>query len=328
VDLLRLGQGGLASALLARPSFRSRLPRFASQGLEMTPPLRPRGQRALERVARRLPSGATMARRAHGLVFDPPGAARRHVGLFTSCVMESMFPEINHEMVRLLVLAGCRVTVPAGQTCCGALHAHSGLREEACALARVNVAAFDGGFDAIVTDSAGCGAALREFGHLLSPGPGAERASAFAGRVRDISEVLLESGLPEPRRVASAADPARPLRVGYHDPCHLAHAQGVRRPPRALLERVPGIELTDLPDSDWCCGSAGVYNLTHPDMAEIQLAHKLDAIAAVSPELVVASNPGCAMHMARGVRARGLPARVVHLLEVLALAYPAEGAQP
>jgi glycolate oxidase iron-sulfur subunit len=129
--------------------------------------------------------------------------------------------------------------------------------------------------------------------------------------------------LPEPAtKLASAADPARPLRVGYHDPCHLAHGQGVRQPPRALLKRVPGVELVDLPNADWCCGSAGVYNLTHASMANAQLAGKLDAIEQSAAEVVVASNPGCLLHMARGARARGMKARMAHLVEVLGAAYP------
>jgi len=234
-----------------------------------------------------------------------------------------MFPAVNREAVRLLVLAGCEVLVPRDQTCCGALHAHAGLRREAKRLAAANARAFGADLDFIVTDSAGCGAALREAGHLLHEHREAEPAARLSSRVRDVSEVLAEIGLPEPAAtLASSRDPSRPLRVGYHDPCHLAHAQKVRAQPRALLRRIPGVELVDLPDSDWCCGSAGVYNLAHPEMAEAQLAGKLAAIEQVAPELVVASNPGCLLHMARGARARGMEVRMVHLVEVLGRAYP------
>jgi glycolate oxidase iron-sulfur subunit len=140
-----------------------------------------------------------------------------------------------------------------------------------------------------------------------------------------VSEVLAEMGLPEPAAaLASGRDPARPLRVGYHDPCHLAHAQRVRSQPRDLLRRIPGIELIDLPNSDWCCGSAGVYNLTQPAMAEAQLARKLESIEQVAPDVVVASNPGCLLHMARGARARGMETPMAHLVEVLGRAYPPE----
>jgi glycolate oxidase iron-sulfur subunit len=236
---------------------------------------------------------------------------------------------VNHEAVRLLVLAGCEVVVPGDQTCCGALHAHAGLRRSAKALARHNVNAFAAaGCDFIVTDSAGCGAALRESGHLLHEEDEAAEAGEFARRVRDVSEVLAEVGLPQATtRLGAAADPARPLRVAYHDPCHLAHGQGVRNPPRALLRRVPGVELVDLPNADWCCGSAGIYNLTHAEMAEAQLEGKLESIEQTGAEVVVASNPGCLLHMARGARARGIPARMAHLVEVLGAAYP-PGAAP
>jgi len=260
-----------------------------------------------------------------GLLFHPAGPPRARVAFFTSCVMDVMFPRVNPEAVRLLVLAGCQVVVPGGQTCCGALHAHAGLRREAKALARRNAHAFArDGADFVVTDSAGCGAALRESGHLLHDDVAADEAESLAQRVRDVSEVLAEVGLPEPaRKLASSADPARPLRVGYHDPCHLAHGQGVRNPPRALLRRLPGVELVDLPNADWCCGSAGVYNLTHREMADEQLRGKLDSIERAAAEVVVASNPGCLLHMARGANARGMSARMAHLVEVLGAAYPA-----
>jgi glycolate oxidase iron-sulfur subunit len=142
-------------------------------------------------------------------------------------------------------------------------------------------------------------------------------------KARDVSEVLDELGLPAPSaRLHAARDAAKPLRIGYHDPCHLAHAQKVRQAPRRLLRTLPGAEVVDLPNSDWCCGSAGVYNLTHAEMADAQLAHKLDTIEQTAPELVVASNPGCMLHMARGARERGIEAQVVHVVEVLARAYP------
>ena len=320
-DLLRLGQGGPLAALVRSGLGRRLLPPFAVQGHAMTPPLRPRGERGIDRVAPRLPAGARLERRADALVFHPAGPPRREVAFFTTCVMETMFPEVNHEAVRLLVIAGCRVTVPAAQTCCGALHAHAGLRREAKALAGRNLAAF-AGEATIVSDSAGCGAALREIGHLLHDGPEAEAAKGFAARARDVAEVLAELGLPAPSRpLVSARDPGKPLRVGYHDPCHLAHAQGVRAAPRKLLAGLPGVELVDLPNSDWCCGSAGVYNLTHPAMADAQLVRKLDSIERVAPEVVVASNPGCLLHMRRGANERGMTVEMVHLVEVLGRAY-------
>jgi len=324
VDLLRLGQRGPAAAFMRSPLAARLLPAFARQGWAMTPPLEPRGARALEGVAAALPPGARMEARADGLVFHPAGTPRARVGFFTTCVMETMFPAVNREAVRLMVLAGCEVQVPRAQTCCGALHAHAGLRRVAKALARSNSRAFADEADWIVTDSAGCGAALREAGHLLHDEDAGAAAARFSARVRDVSEVLAELGLPEARvRLHAAADPARALRIGYHDPCHLAHAQKVRSAPRALLRGLPGVELVDLPNADWCCGSAGVYNLTHAAMADQQLEQKLDSIVKVAPELVVASNPGCLLHMERGARARGMTARMVHLVEVLGRAYPA-----
>lgn len=329
-DLLRVGQWAPIAALVRSPAVRRALPRFATQGLDMTPPIPARGDRALERVAAWLPEGARFERVAGDFVFHPAGTPKAHVGFFTTCVMGVMFPGVNHHAVRLLVIAGARVSVPGSQTCCGALQAHAGLRRTAKRLARANVAEFDrgaaAGCDFVVTDSAGCGAALRDVDHLLHGDADAEAAKRFAGRVRDVSEVLAELKLPPaPVTLSAPGEPAKPLRVGYHDPCHLAHAQKVRVQPRALLRALPGVELVELPDSDWCCGSAGVYNLTHPEMAGAQLAHKLDTIRAVSPHVVVASNPGCLLHMERGASAAGLGVPMVHLLDVLARAYPAPG---
>ncbi len=323
-DLMRLMQNPAFEAFMRSRAARALLPDFAVRGWRMIPPLLPRRERALERLATALPPGARMEARADALVFHPAGVAKARTAFFTSCVMEVMFPRIDQQAVRLLVLAGCEVTVPRGQCCCGALQAHAGMRRLAKDLARANVRAFDpGNYDFVVNDSAGCGAALRGSGELLRDDPLAGPAARFAARVRDIAEALDQVGLPAPVvALRSARDPDRPLRVGYHDPCHLAHAQRVRVEPRALLRRLPGVELVDLPNSDWCCGSAGVYDLTHPAMSDAQLAQKVDAIAAIAPEVVVASNPGCAMHMARGAAERGLDVRIVHLVELLARAYP------
>ena len=324
-SLLRIGQRPPWGPLVRWAGEHRLLPGFARRGLAMTPPLLPRAQRGLENIS--LPDGARLERRDDALVFHPAGTPKANVGFFTSCVMDAMFPTINQEAVRLMVIAGCRVEVPKAQTCCGALHAHSGLRRTARSLARQNVQAFPGSLDFIVSDSAGCGAALRESGHLMHDDSISEAAEGFARRVRDVSEVLAQVGMPpSTTKLASATNPAKPLKIAYHDPCHLAHAQKVRSQPRELLRALPGVELVDLPNSDWCCGSAGIYNLTHPDMAEAQLRQKLDSIEQVAPELVVASNPGCLLHMARGGAERGVPARMVHMVEVLAMAYP-EGAR-
>jgi glycolate oxidase iron-sulfur subunit len=242
--------------------------------------------------------------------------------------MPAMFPEQNHESVRLMVLAGVRVTVPRAQTCCGALQAHAGLRRDAKALGAKNARAFAGSFDFVVSNSAGCGAALRETGHLVDEGTDAEAAAKLSEKTRDVAEILAHYNLPAPPApLHSKADPAKALRVTYHDACHLAHAQRVREAPRRLLRSLPGVELVALPNSDWCCGSAGVYNLTHPDMADAQLVGKLDAVASVAPEVVVASNPGCLLHMRRGARERGMTPRFVHLVELLGEAFPTGSAR-
>ena len=323
-SMLRLGQsGGPLAGLVNAVMRRGWLPGFAARGLELTPPLLPRDERRLERIERELPRGARLERTNAALVLHPAGAPRARVAFFTSCVMDVMFPRINQDAVRLLVLAGAEVVVPHAQTCCGALHAHSGLRHTAKRLAQRNVTAFGAGeqFDYIVSDSAGCGAALRDFVHLLGETPQAAAAGAFASRVRDVSEVLATLGLPAPTG-SLTRDVNTPLRVAYHDPCHLAHAQRVRAEPRSLLRDLPGAHFVELPNSDWCCGSAGVYNLTHPAMADAQLDNKLQSIASIDADVVVASNPGCLLHMERGARARGSHARMVHIVELLALAHP------
>ena len=318
-DLLRLGQRGALGAWLRGAGGRW-LPGWARRGMASTPELAPRAERPLALVAAALPHGARVRKDADGVTFSPAGTPRGRVALHETCIMEAMFSHTHREAVRLMVIAGLEVVAPRAATCCGALHAHSGRREEARRLARRNVRAFAGAFDFVVSHSAGCGAALREFGHLLD---GEADAAAFSAQVRDVSEVLAHYGLPPAQHaLASPRDAAAPLRVAMHDPCHLAHAQRVREAPRRLLRTLPGVAFVELPESDWCCGSAGVYNLTHPEMADAQLAAKLDRIAQVAPEVVIASNPGCLLHMQRGARERGADVRIVHLLDLLGEAYP------
>ena len=325
-DALRLAQWPPLARMARSVADRGLLPAFAARGLEITPAIEPRARRGLEVIASQLPAGATWERTPEAIIFRPVGTSKARVGFFTSCVMDVMFPRLNQDAVRLLVIAGAEVVVPHAQTCCGALHAHSGLRREAKRLANANVSAFAETLDSIVTDSAGCGAALRETGHLLGESANAAQATTFASRVRDVSEVLAALGLPAATgTLAHDGDAARPLRIAYHDPCHLAHAQNVRAQPRALLAALPGVELVALANSDWCCGSAGIYNLTHAAMADAQLTHKLDSIDAARADVVIASNPGCLLHMARGASQRGSTARMAHLVEILALAHPAPG---
>ncbi len=291
----RLGFARLANGPVGRF-----LPAFARAGAELAPEASPE------------------AKAVEPGVYPPyEGPSRARVGWFRTCMMPEFFPAADRAAVHLLREAGATVVVPERQGCCGSLHAHAGKRDTARRLARHNLGVFgeEGPLDWIATDAAGCGATLREYGDLLA----GEDASAFAARVRDVSEVLVELGLPPAR--ASVAE-----RIGVHDPCHLAHAQRVRTAPRALLAKLPGAVVVDLPNSDRCCGSAGIYNLTQPEMAQRLLEQKMDAVAAVHPTLVAVANPGCLLQMQWGARQRAMTARMVHPVEILARAYPREEA--
>jgi glycolate oxidase iron-sulfur subunit len=234
------------------------------------------------------------------------GARRGRVALLEGCIMPELFGAVNAATVRVLARAGFDVLVPERQGCCGALHAHSGDLALARRLARNNLAAFaPEDVDAIVTNSAGCGAALRDLAHWL-PGEG----EALAKKTRDICELLDSAGLPELRgEVAGTAC--------YDDPCHLAHGQCVTDAPRRLLAKIPGLRLVPHDDPASCCGAAGIYNLTQPAMSRAVLARKLDSLAAADPDYIVTGNPGCLMQLAAGAKQRGLRARLVHPVELL-----------
>lgn len=255
-----------------------------------------------------------------GQTWEPAGPARRTVALFAGCIMSTAFADTDRATARVLAANGCRVEATPGQGCCGALHAHSGERELARALARRNVAAFEAGqHDAIVVNAAGCGAMLKEYSHLLADDPEwAERARAFSARVRDFTELLAEIGPTPPARSV-------PLTVTYQDPCHLAHAQRVRQQPRQLLKLVPGLKLVEMNESDLCCGSAGIYNVTHPAMADQLQARKLENAAATGAPVVVTANPGCQIQLQAGAAARGLKLDVRHIADLLDEAYGPPG---
>ena len=237
------------------------------------------------------------------------GKARGRVAVLTGCVQRFLFDDVNRDTVRLLSLAGWDVVVPRGQGCCGALDLHAGrigvLQQRARALA----AAFPEDVDYVVTNAAGCGSALRDYGHWL-PGSSAAR---LGGKARDVTELLVDAELPLSRL---------PITVTYHDACHLAHGQHVRSAPRALLQRIPGLRLIELRDSDLCCGSAGIYNILEPDMADRLLDLKLARIAETGARIVAAGNPGCLMQLAKGARAAGRDLEVVHPVTLLARAAP------
>jgi glycolate oxidase iron-sulfur subunit len=237
------------------------------------------------------------------------------VGFFAGCIGSVMFEKVNRQAVELLAACGAEVVTPREQGCCGAIHHHNGAHAPAVAMARHNIDTFlpvDGsGPELICTTIAGCGAMLREYDFLLRDDPQyAERAKEFARRMKDISEVLLELGLPEIKYAVNET-------ITYHDACHLAHAQKVVTQPRALLGGVPGLKLIPLPESDMCCGAAGTYNLQHPEMATNLAARKLDNIAATGAALCATGNVGCAMQIGSEAGARGMNLRVVHPVEIL-----------
>jgi glycolate oxidase iron-sulfur subunit len=267
-----------------------------------------------ESLLPRLP--APRVRQALREVTAAEGKERRHVGFLAGCIMRSVFAPINRATVHVLAKNGCRVITPRAQTCCGALHAHHGDLTLARHLARQNIEAFEArGVEAVIANSAGCGAMLKEYGHLLEEDPVyAERAVAFSRKVRDISEFL--AGLELNRPMGRL-----PLRVAYDDPCHLLHGQGISREPRALLQQIAGLELVPFPEADWCCGSAGVYNLTHPEMSRQLLDRKMRHLAAVDPDVIATGNPGCLLQLTWGVKRAGLRAEVVHPIELLDRAY-------
>jgi glycolate oxidase iron-sulfur subunit len=239
------------------------------------------------------------------------GERRGRVALLEGCIMPELFGAVNAATARVLARNGFEVVQVAGQGCCGALQAHAGDEEFARGLLEHNTRAFAAvdGLDAIVVNSAGCGAFLREAGDWL--GPDGER---LAARVRDVSEFLDEAGLRAPEGELR-------LRVCYDDPCHLVHGQGVGAAPRKLLEAIPGLELVPHADPTGCCGAAGTYNLTQPEMSAAILGRKMDALQAADPDVVATGNPGCLMQIRAGVTQRGLRARVVHPVELLDEAY-------
>ncbi len=240
------------------------------------------------------------------------GVRRGRVGFLTGCAQRDLLPGLNRATIRVLTAAGYDVVTPARQGCCGALHAHSGDLEGARGTARALIGTFEGaGVDAVVVNAAGCGAAMKAYGHWLRDDPAwRERASAFGGKVRDVSEVLAEVAWNGSLRPV-------PVSVAYHDACHLAHGQGIRREPRAVLRGIPGLRLVELPESDVCCGSAGTYNLLQPEMANRLLARKIDRIRQADTDFVAAGNIGCLLQIQLGLRRAKVRTRAIHPVELL-----------
>ena len=231
--------------------------------------------------------------------------------LHAGCVMHVAFAQINEATVRLLNRAGCNVVVPADQGCCGALTVHAGNLDGGRELAKRNIAAFErSGADVYVINAAGCGSALKEYGRMFEDDPQwHERAATFSSAVRDISELLDELELPPMRAV--------PYTMTYQDPCHLAHAQRITAAPRRLLAQIPGAQLHEMHESSVCCGSAGIYNLTQPEMAQRLQTRKITNTVATDAQVVVTANPGCTLQLQAGLRAAGSTMRVKHIVEVL-----------
>jgi len=317
---------GPLQALLRRAVFRglipspARLALFAKFGhlskrLGLRRVLRLVGMRRLaellDLVPDRAPSGGELPAR-----YAAQGAKRGTVALFTGCVMRAAFADTNAATARVLARNGIEVVVPAAQTCCGALHAHAGERGDARTLAKRNIEVLEGlAVDAFIVNAAGCGANLKEYGWLLRTEPEwAERGEHFSARVKDASEYLAEVGLRE------TPGPLR-LTAAYDDPCHLIHGQRISAQPRSLLAAIPGLTLVPLAEADWCCGSAGTYNVTQPALAA-RLGHrKAQHVLRSGAETVITANPGCQMQIEAALRREGASIPVVHLMDVLDRAY-------
>lgn len=244
------------------------------------------------------------------------GERRCRVGILAGCVMRVLFHGTNEATVRVLQRNGCEVVAPRAAGCCGALHLHSGYMTDAKQLARKFVEAFRSvEMDALVVNSAGCGSTLKEYGELLADDPVyAEEARKLAAKVRDVSEFLAEIGIETPAGRLEKT-------VAYHDACHLAHGQKITTAPRKLLSQIPGLRLVDLPESDTCCGSAGIYNLTQPGMARRLLERKARFIEETGATVVATGNPGCLAWIQQGLAERGRPIEVLHPVEILDAAY-------
>ncbi len=249
-------------------------------------------------------------------VVPAKGEKKYRVGLISGCVMNEMFPFIHQATLKVLTENGCEVVIPKYQNCCGALNIHGGVREVAKKMARNNIDVFERArVDFIIINAAGCGSTLKEYGILLEHDPNyAEKAKTFSRKVRDISEFLVKISFKKPTQEIRK-------RVTYDDPCHLIHGQKISKQPRIILESIPGLELVELKEADWCCGSAGIYNITHPEMSMKLLERKMACIKATQADIIATGNPGCILQIRMGVQKHGMSAEVLHPVELLAQAY-------
>ena len=244
------------------------------------------------------------------------GERRGRAGLLTGCVQRFFFAQVNRATARVLSENGYEVVIPRDQECCGSLLVHEGEREQAKQMARKTIDIFErAGVDVIVVNAAGCGSVMKEYWELLHTDPVyAERADAFSKKVRDISQLLAQVPLNGHLQALKRT-------VTYHDACHLAHGQKVRQEPRTILKAIPGLQLVELKESDFCCGSAGIYNLLYPDLAQQFLDRKIERIKESGAEVVVSGNPGCSLQIEKGLMERGLSIRVLHTVELLDWSY-------
>jgi glycolate oxidase iron-sulfur subunit len=252
----------------------------------------------------------------YGRTYPAIGTQRYRVAFLAGCIANVAFARLNEATVRVLQRNGCEVTIPGNQNCCGALHLHAGLRSEAEKLARGNIdAILDGGYDAVITNAAGCGSTLKEYDHILARDPAyAEKARRWTALMKDITEFLASIELNRDMgRLETVAT--------YQDSCHLLHGQKIREAPRRLLNAVPGLVLREMPMADLCCGSAGIYNIVHNQMAMQILDRKMEYVATTKASLLVTANPGCMLQLRAGVQLHKTGQRVAHVVEVLDEAY-------
>ena len=289
----------------------------------------------MEALLPRVPSGLFRRVATPHLTLQSQFRTKPRVGLLTGCVQDVFFRHVNQATARVLAAEGCDVIIPQHQSCCGALHLHSGKDAEAAALARRTIATFEAAnVEVIVINAAGCGSSMKDYAHLLrNDSAWAARAAAFSARCKDISEVLVD--LQQQRQTAASqrrtasdgpADlPAThaprhplPMRAAYHDACHLRHAQAVYEQPRDLLAQIPQLEIAEIEEATLCCGSAGVYNLLYPDTADQLGDRKVTHLLATGAEAVISANPGCLLQLMSGLHRRGLAAMpTFHMVELL-----------
>ncbi|HIL68464.1 MAG TPA: (Fe-S)-binding protein [Verrucomicrobia bacterium] len=246
------------------------------------------------------------------------GEKRYRVAMLTGCAQDIIFSDVNRDTVEVLQEYGCEVITPASQFCCGSLHGHNGEWEQAKDLARKQIDLFPpAAFDAIISNAAGCGSHLKHYSSLLSDDPEyLERAREWDRKLKDIHEWLVEIG---PLEIDGEA--AAEMTVGYHEACHLCHGQKITSQPRTLLKSVPNLKLVEIPESNWCCGSAGVYNVTQPEMATKLLKRKIGHIRETGADILATGNPGCMLHIQNGLNQAEMPIKVVHPISLLAQAF-------